>query len=457
MSSMPIQFDTKNERGPVYKCLPCGHLNEKRRVVSHIYKVHVQQDRYPFYCSLCGYWSTKEQELVNHIQPGKYAPHQQALEDKLKQNIPVDYTLMLMKSLNPKYLVEGVDYMRLPPTESAIIWHQRKRPVATPVAAPAPCARVSPVVENVLDSILDYDPNERITPAPVTPTAVTTVEYSPQMQDGQTYRGPIYVPTARSFATTLTSPSQVSPLNGLATPMAGSSEASLVPSQTQTLTPHTPTLVETGLHFGSNLVSEPLPSNRGYMAVPSSHRADVLKTPPLGNPTQVFGFTSGTEHTGASFPNLLTTLVNSEGIQTKTDDAVQLPVLHERAEHNSMTPVREEHSATPAPPPSSYAAKQDSGPTSMGNEVAEAIKAMTSSLVEAMSKQTFQIEMLRATLSAYLRRADERDNERKYPVNLGMRKSSTFSRRRSVTPMPSPAKLKRQLSSSVVIPAKKKK
>ena len=445
MSSMPIQFDTKNETGPVYKCLPCGHLNEKRRVVSHIYKVHVQQDRYPFHCSLCGYWSIKEQELVNHIQPGKYAPHQQALEDKLKQNIPVDYSLMLMKSLNPKYLVEGADYMRLPPTESAIIWHQRKRPVATPVPAPAPCARVSPVVENVLDSILDYDPNERITPAPVTPTAVATVEYSPQMQDGQTYRGPIYVPTARSFAPTLTSQSQVSPLNGLATSMAGSSEATLVPSQT--LTPHTPTLVETGLHFGSNLVSEPLPSNRGYMAVPSSHTADVLKAPPLGNTTQVFSFASGTENTGASFPNPLTTLVNSEGIQTKTDDAVHLPVLHETAEH----------SATPAPPPPSEAAKQDSGPTSMGNEVAEAIKAMTSSLVEAMSKQTFQIEMLRATLSAYLRRADERNNERKYPVNLGMRKSSTFSRRRSVTPMPSPAKLKRQLSSSVVIPAKKKK
>ena len=337
---------------------------------------------------------------------------------------------MLMKSLNPKYLVEGVDYKRLPPTESAIIWHQRKRPVATPVPAPAPCARVSPVVENVLDSILNYDPNERITPAPVTSTAVATVEYSPQMQDGQTYRGPIYVPTARSFAPTLTSQSQVSPLNGLATPMAGSSEATLVPSQTKTFTPHTPTLVETGLHFGSNLVSEPLPSNRGYMAVPSSHRADVLKTPPLGNTTQVFSFTSGTENTGASFPNPLTT-----------------HLLHETAEH----------SATPAPPPPSDAAKQDSGPTSTGNEVAEAIKAMTSSLVEAMSKQTFQIEMLRATLSAYLRRADEKDNDRKYPVNLGMRKSSTFSRRRSETPMPSPAKVKRQLSSSVVIPAKKKK
>ena len=426
VSSMPIQFDTKNERGPVYKCLLCGH---------------------PFYCSLCGYWSTKEQELVNHIQPGKYAPHQQALEDKLKQNNPVDYSLMLMKSLNPKYLVESVDYMRLPPTEPAIIWHQRKRPVATPVTAPAPCARVSPVVENVLDYILDYDPNERLTPAPVTPAAVATVGYSPQMQDGQTFRGPIYVPTARSFAPTLTSQSQVSPLNGLATPMAGSSEATLVPSQTQTLVLHTPTLAETGLHFGSSLVSEPIPSNRGYMAVPSSHRADVLKTLPLGNTTQVLSFTSGTENTGAFFPNPSTTLVNSEGIQTKTDDAVHLPVLHETAEH----------SATPAPPPSSDAAKQDSGPTSWGTEVAEAIKAMTSSLVEAMSKQTFQIEMLRATLSAYLRRADERDNERKYPVNLGKRKSSTFFRRRSVTPMPSSAKLKRQLSSSVVIPAKKKK
>lgn len=126
-----------------------------------------------------------------------------------------------------------------------------------------------------------------------------------------------------------------------------------------------------------------------------------------------------------------------------------------------MTPAEQEpaeHSATPAPPQTSNAATQEvSGPTSSANEVAEAIRAMTGSLVEAISKQTFQIEMLRATLSAYLRRVDERDNERKYPVNLGMRKSSTFSRRRSVTPMPSPAKLKRQLSSAVVIPAKKKK
>lgn len=71
----------------------------------------------------------------------------------------------------------SVDYVRFPPAESAMIWHQRKRPVATPVPVPTPCARVSPVVENMLDSILDYDLTERI--KPVTPAAVTTVGYSP--------------------------------------------------------------------------------------------------------------------------------------------------------------------------------------------------------------------------------------------------------------------------------------
>lgn len=424
--------------------------------MSHIYKVHVQQDRYPFYCSLCGYWSTKEQELINHIQPGKYAPHQQALEDKLKQNIPVDYSQMLMKSLNPKHLVEGADYVRFPPTESAIIWQQRKRPVATPVPAPAPCARVNPVVENVLDSLLDYDPNERITPAPVTPAAVTTVGYSPQMPDGQTFGGPIYVPTPRSLAPTLTSPLQGSPLNGLAVPMAGSFESTLVPSQTPTSTPHTPTLVETGLHFGSSVVSEPHPSNRGFLAVSSSQRADVLRTPPLGNTTSSISFTSRTENPVASLLNPLT-FVDSEGIQAKTGGPIHLPVLQEPAEQNPLTPVRDEHSAPPAPPQTSNATEQEvSGPTSIGNEVAKAIKEMTSSLVEAINKQTFQLEMLRATFSAHLRRIDERENERKYPVNFGMRRSK-LSRRRSVTPMPSPAKLKRQLSSTVTVPAKKKK
>ena len=77
---------------------------------------------------------------------------------------------MLMKSLNLKHLVKVFDYVRLPPTEWAIIWRQRKRPVAPPVLAPTRCA--TPFVENVLDSNLDYDTNERITPMPLTPAAV---------------------------------------------------------------------------------------------------------------------------------------------------------------------------------------------------------------------------------------------------------------------------------------------
>ena len=77
---------------------------------------------------------------------------------------------MLMRRLNLKHLVKVYDYVRFPPKKSAIIWRQRKRHVASPVIAPTRCA--SPVVENVLDSNLNYDTNERITPVPLTPGAV---------------------------------------------------------------------------------------------------------------------------------------------------------------------------------------------------------------------------------------------------------------------------------------------
>ena len=75
-----------------------------------------------------------------------------------------------MRRLNLKHLVKVYDYVRFPPTTSAIIWRHRKRHVATPVIAQTRCA--SPVVKNVLDSNLNYDTNERITPVPLTSAAV---------------------------------------------------------------------------------------------------------------------------------------------------------------------------------------------------------------------------------------------------------------------------------------------
>lgn len=45
--------------------------------------------------------------------------------------------------------------------------------------------------------------------------------------------------------------------------------------------------------------------------------------------------------------------VDSEGIQTKTDGTVYLPVLLKPAEYDHMTLVRDESSATPDPPQTS--------------------------------------------------------------------------------------------------------
>ena len=49
--------------------------------------------------------------------------------------------------------------------------------------------------------------------------------------------------------------------------------------------------------------------------------------------------------------------------------------------------------------------------------VAKAIIEMSKSLVEALERQTFQLEMTKNTLSAFLRRLDDRDRERKSPAN----------------------------------------
>ena len=49
-----------------------------------------------------------------------------------------------------------------------------------------------------------------------------------------------------------------------------------------------------------------------------------------------------------------------------------------------------------------------------GSQVDKAILEISKNLVEAMTKQTFQIEMTRNTLSAFLRRLGGRHSERRF-------------------------------------------
>ena len=95
--------------------------------------------------------------------------------------------------------------------------------------------------------------------------------------------------------------------------------------------------------------------------------------------------------------------------------------------------------------------------------MAKAILEMSKNLVEAIERQTFQIEMTKNTLSAFLRRLDDRDRERKSPANReidhsnGRRTLVIPKRRRSETPVKSPATKKKKISGYCVVPDNKKK
>ena len=113
---------------------------------------------------MCTFRSTKEAELVNHIQPGVYPLHQESLEDLKEKGAPVDFTKMLMKSLSSKFL--KVDYICLSLEKSMAEWSRRKRPSGLPVQLYRQGDRQEITEENVLSSILgNYDPDERLTPS----------------------------------------------------------------------------------------------------------------------------------------------------------------------------------------------------------------------------------------------------------------------------------------------------
>ena len=180
--SVPINQGEKipNVRGRVYRCLVCGYMAGKGRVVSHWYKTHRHYTEAPFYCTVCLFRATKEKELVEHIKTGVYPPHQRCVDHRLQRNQPVDFNNMLMRSSSPKFPVEGVDIECMTTEDSSSFWDQRRRPTS---ADPQ-----GPVAINILPQLLDYDPNERITPAPVPQRpkdiAMRNLTYTPEMPQG---------------------------------------------------------------------------------------------------------------------------------------------------------------------------------------------------------------------------------------------------------------------------------
>ena len=109
-------------RGRAYKCLNCGHVNEKRRVISHIYKEHVGLDEAPFYCKVCLFRSSDEESLRRHVRPDVYPAHHQRMTDIRIQGTILEPHQILMRSLKPNHLEEGLDYLRLTAKESDCEW-----------------------------------------------------------------------------------------------------------------------------------------------------------------------------------------------------------------------------------------------------------------------------------------------------------------------------------------------
>ena len=192
------------------------------------------------------------------------------------------------------------------------------------------------------------------------------------------------------------------------------------------------TSFETDLHFGSTLTAELLP--------------DAKRTVPLsfGNPPPS---TTDTNTAQVEDINPISSVADEVMIPTTTATRAQAAESGTEAETTA--------------PPSVPNTPGNSGPTSdASSEVAKAIREMSTSLVTCLENQTLQIQLMRAAVSAFLRKMENQENIIGYN-NFSRRRANTwtrannFNKRRSVTPMPSPEK-KRKLASTVIIPKKKK-
>ncbi|MEW8546226.1 MAG: hypothetical protein AB2693_22135 [Candidatus Thiodiazotropha sp.] len=115
---------------------------------------------------------------MKHVREDVYPLHNQRLSSLKKTGVFIDETRILMKSVKPRFLVEGQDYQRLSQEASDGEWQRRRKSVTTPA--------IPSETENILDSLLDYNPDERFSPLPaalpplVLPPAPTRMFTGPQ-------------------------------------------------------------------------------------------------------------------------------------------------------------------------------------------------------------------------------------------------------------------------------------
>lgn len=169
-------------RGRAYKCLHCrGNspcIGEKRRVEAHVYKTHVPLENSPFYCKLCTFRCTAQDDLEKHVH--SFKPHG---ERAAQQGDDFNDEDCLMRSDTP-YYVTSADMLCLSVEESEKIWQKRRKYTPrhnSPVkaySAPVPLSSPPSVHrnlgtpiqdENIWDAIMgpsQYSSHMTLTPTP---------------------------------------------------------------------------------------------------------------------------------------------------------------------------------------------------------------------------------------------------------------------------------------------------
>lgn len=133
-----------SSRGRVYRCLKCftnNYEGEKSKVELHIYKKHVALDQVPFFCNICKFVSTSQNDLEKHIIGNSYPTHKATVENmRLKGEAVNEPESLLMNSTYYRPVID-IDYTRLSKEESEKIFSSRSR--KTPV-----CINMAPEIVN---------------------------------------------------------------------------------------------------------------------------------------------------------------------------------------------------------------------------------------------------------------------------------------------------------------------
>jgi len=110
--------------GLAYRCNHCEKVDRKGRLVGHILRDHVPQDRVPFYCTLCRFRYETRDDYIKQLT--KYAGHVRAVG-----NTPnVDLNRILIKSGNP-WFVSSSDLTQVPDEDDDMFADQDEQQLPT--------------------------------------------------------------------------------------------------------------------------------------------------------------------------------------------------------------------------------------------------------------------------------------------------------------------------------------